>query len=110
MITSAADIRLIEKYENRTLITNGNADKDLIVYLPRPHHGRSYQVLQLSEFDITLHTNSDHIFFLTRKPSRRLRLKGTAKTVGKCLTIEAYQGKWRIVSTTFSDSQISFEE
>ena len=105
-----AGIRLIEVYEPNAFITNANAEEDLTIYLPQPFTGRQYQVLQLSGFEIVLHTNSEETFFLTSKRAKKLRLEGSPDTIGKCLTIESYLGKWRVSSSTFNDSQLTFEE
>ena len=103
----SADVRIIDVYEPNIILSNDGINDDHTIYLPEPFTGRQYQVLQISGYEIVLHTNANDTHFLTSIPARKLRIKGD---IGQCLTIESYHDMWRVSCSTFDNSQLTFEE
>jgi hypothetical protein len=106
----SADTRILEIYVPNMILSNEGVEDDHTIYLPPPFTGRQYQVLQISGYEIVLHTNANDTHFLTAKPATKLRIQGSPETIGKCLTIDSYHGMWRVSASTFNDSQLIFEE
>ena len=101
---------IMESGSNRLLITNLYAEKDIIVRLPKPYTSRVFEVLLLSKYKVTLHTNSEVYSFLTSPPALTLTVGGSEKCVGRSLKIASYESYWRITSTSLPDRYIKFEE
>jgi hypothetical protein len=101
---------ILEADANRLLITNLYAEKEITVRLPSAYSQKSFEVLLLSKFPIVLHTNSEVYQFLAATPTKKLRLGGSMRSVGRTLTIETYDTYWRIVSTSIPDIDIQFKE
>ena len=94
----------------RLLITNLYADHNITVRLPSPYNAKTFEVLLLSLHKITLHTNSEVFRFLAHPPCKKLTVGGNYRSIGRSLTIEAYDSFWRIVHTSIPDQNIIFEE
>ena len=111
MITVSDHELLIKSYTPGLVITNEGREDGLWIYLPEPFPNRRLEFIQLAIEWMHLNTNNSKVKFLCSGYPSILNLEGSADTFGRNLIIESYNDKfWRIVSTTFTTSQITFEE
>lgn len=101
---------ILDLSDNRLLLTNLYAEKDVIIRLPRPYTSRVFEILLLSKRKIILHTNSDIYRFLADPPALTLTVGGSSSCVGRSLKIETFNSYWRLVSSSLPDRYIKFEE
>lgn len=107
---SVIDDLIIPSQFNRYLFSNREAEKDIILRLPKLQNGKLFEVLLLSEFKVTLHCNSEVTRFLTSPPKLKLTIGGTPACVGRSVTITAFENYWRIIHSTVPEPNIVFEE
>jgi len=97
-------------HENGLLINNQGVNTDTKLYLPPPRTGLRFEILQLSEYGISLITNDPEVSFLLDQMPKRITISGHKSNYGKNLIISSFQGNWRIFSTTFDFQHLIFEE
>lgn len=110
MRLKAIDKETIIIHENGLLIHNDGVDMDSNLYLPPPNPGLKFEILQLSEFSISLITNSPEVSFLLDTSPKSITISGNSSNYGKNLVLQSFQGSWRIFSTTFDLQHLHFEE
>jgi len=107
--------KLIDKdtiiiHESGLLIYNEGVTTDSCLYLPPPYTGQRFEILQLSEYSISLITNQPDVTFLLDGSPTCLTISGHSYNYGKNLILSSFQEKWRIFSTTFDPQHLHFEE
>lgn len=108
MLTDSAKTVIMYSYKPNEVVEY-DAENEGVIFLPLPLIGRSIEILQLSDFPITLDTNSDDTRFIFRSKPRRLVINGGPDVYGKNLILTVHNGHWRIQSTTLSDTQLNLE-
>ncbi|MAI22987.1 MAG: hypothetical protein CL828_02930 [Crocinitomicaceae bacterium] len=96
--------------ENGLLINNQGVTTDTKLYLPPPKAGLRFEILQLSEYGISLITNDPEVSFLLDQSPKQITISGHNANYGKSLTLSSFQDNWRIFSTTFDFQHLIFEE
>ena len=96
--------------ENGLLINNQGVTNDTKLYLPPARSGLRFEILQLSEYTISLITNDPEVSFLLDQSPKRITISGHNSNYGKSLVLSSFQDNWRIFSTTFDFQHLIFEE
>jgi hypothetical protein len=110
IIFPASNDVMIPESANRLLITNEHAEKDIVIRLPRLQDRKTFEVLLLSPYRVTLHTNSETTRFLAARPTLKLTVGGDESCVGRSIVINAFQGYWRIFNNSIPEPNIVFED
>ena len=96
--------------ENGLLINNQGVNTNTKLYLPPPKAGLKFEILQLSEYAISLITNDPDVSFLLNGFPKEITISGDKSNYGKSLTLLSFQDNWRIFSTTFDFQHLIFED
>ena len=101
---------IISNGANRCVFTNYHAEKDIIIRLPVIQTSKTFEVLLLNSFKVTLHANSETTKFLAEPKTLKLTVGGHPSCVGRSLSIVAYEAVWRLHQSNIPEPYIVFED
>lgn len=101
---------ILRNDQNRCVFTNYYAEKDIVIRLPTIQTSKTFEVLLLNSFKVTLHANSEVTRFLAEPKTLKMTIGGHSSCVGRSLSIIAYGDTWRIHQSNIPEPYIVFED